>query len=230
VVIDLAHLLAGPAIEAYPVVTPETYRNMRCRQGLPHCRCVYCQADESNINVKVAWEAEQQLRPHRVHAHEFGSLSAALELAARVAREGYAKASAHGSMQSRAEETLKLGTQVQTTQRTDRESRETKLARQYVDVVRAVSRAFDEEQERRGLSQEQCVTIVLSTYDTSQPLSPEEWAETTGLSVRVIKSLLRHAREQATVSLCASGYIPRPRSRVGLDRAIDRRIAETGGK
>lgn len=229
VVYDMAHLLAGPALEPYPPITPTTWHNMRCRQGLAHCRCEYCTADELNINVKAAWEAEQQLRPHRVHAHEFGSLNAAMELAARVRRDGYSKSSAHGSMQSRAEETLKLGAQVQTTQRTDRDSLEIRRARQVVDIERAVQRAFDDEQERRGLTRDQCVTIMLSTYDATHPTKPEDWVDSTGLSVQAIKALLRHGRKAATIALSASGYIPRPRSRVGLDEAIEKRIAETGG-
>lgn len=220
---SVAHLLAGPPIEPYPDLEPGVWHRMRCRTG-SRCSCPFCLADTLNARALATWHAEQQARPHQKHQYEFGSVNAALEALLRWRLDGASARSSQGGIQSRAEETAKLGTQVQTTSRFDRDSIEIRRATWAADVEKACYRAFAEEQERRGLTQHQCVAITLSSIDSK--VTPAEWSERTGLTTRAVKALIRHGRELVTIELAAVGYIPRPRSRAGLDAKITRRAME----
>lgn len=244
----LAHLLAGPPIEAQPDMTPDLWRRMHCRTAVARgehsraeesepwshavtaqalrgqCRCEVCCVELDNARAKYDWEVEQDLRPHRKHAHEFGSPRAALELLARYRRVGTSTRSSLGSAQARAEETARLGTAVQTTVRADRESLEVRRVHMAADVERACLRAFAEEQARRGVPAGLCVQVLLDSVTDGS--SSEEWAERLGLTERAVKALVRHGMRQVTVELVCGGYIPEPRASAGLAEAIERRRAE----
>jgi hypothetical protein len=229
-VLSFARALAGPPIRPYPPLTPALYRTMRCRMGSGHCSCAFCQIDEGNINPLAAWTEEQQERPHRSYDCDFGSINAALTFAARWRREGpTARASAHGGMMSRAQETMRLGTQVQVTHRSDREALEIRRVAQVHDILRAVEYAFAEQAERRGLPLETCVDVVLAAFDEPAPLQPEEWAEATGLTPRALRELWLHGRRVAQERLALGEYVPTPRTRVRRLAKGDRWIAERWG-
>ncbi len=223
---DVLTLLSGPPIEPYPEMTPAAWQQMRCRKGMSHCSCRFCLVDDMNTRALANWQESQAIRPHMKHSHEFGSVNAALECLLRWRRDGASARSSQGGIQARAEETARLGTQVQTTARYDRDSIELRRATWATDIERACFRAFAEEQERRGLTSRECVAIVLSTVDAQNVVTPEQWAEHTGLTVSSVKGLVRHGRKALTIELAASGYIPRPRARAGLDRAIATRAQE----
>lgn len=256
---EMARLIAGPPVPPMPALTPELWASMDCKRGTlieegdvvslhPHrltpaawrelgcptrvmrCRCEVCQAEEQATPAMIAWSEEQQLRPHRKYEYQFGSLNAALELLARWRIDGPTTRSSHGSAQARAEESARLGTQVQTTLRTDRDSLETRRAIYVADIEHALRRAYAQEGDRRGLTLDLCMSIVLSVAST-RGLSVAAWAEQTGLSARAIRSLVSHGRRAMTVELVVGEYLPMPRDRAGLHRAIyerQREIEERG--
>lgn len=226
---EVAHLIGGPDVEAYPPLVPETYQPMRCRQRLVPCFCDYCQIDRRNARIKADWEAGQQLRPHREYEHDFGSVSAALELLLRWRQDGAQVRSQAGGIEARGKELAKLGMQVQTTVRLDREDLTTRRATQAVDVERACRRAYAEEQERRGLTVDQCVGLLLSSVDSAGPTASES-AEALGMTERSVKALISHGRRQVSVWLAATGYAPEPRVRSGLLGQVRRLRDEIGGE
>lgn len=222
---DLLALLSGPPVEPYPVLTPDVWRSMRCRawvatrngaQAMPRhwCRCEACVVDEANARPSADWQASQQARPHRKHAHPFGSVRAALEALLRYRQDGIGARSSQGSLQSRAQEAAQLGTQVQTTARHDRDPVELRRATAAVDIEKALRRAYAEEQARRELTVEQCIAIVLADVDSQRRTTDEEWAERTGITARAVREMRRHGIRQVQESLAADGYIPEPRRRV----------------
>lgn len=223
---DVARLIAGPPVESYPPLTPERWQAMRCLDGKRRCFCAYCELDRRNHAARVEWELEQDRRPHRRYDHPFGSVRAALESLVVWRQTGASVRSQAGSIEARGQELAKLGTNVQTTMRV-REDVDTRRATIAVDVERACLRAYAEPQARRGLNTaEQCVAILLDAMDDKGGHSAEWWSERTGLTVNAIRALIRHGIKQAKVELAASGYIPHPRSKEGLDEAIRRRRQE----
>lgn len=216
---DVASIISGPALVSYPPLDPKGWQSMRCRQGLARCRCEWCLTDEANAKAKADWEASQQIRPHRRYEHPFGSVNAALELLLRWKQDGAPNRSSHGSVQSRAQETARLGTQVQTTQHSDREDLTTRRATQAIDVERAVRFAYAEEQARRGLSPDVCATMLLDSVDPDGR-GVAWWAERLDVSESVVEGVVKHGRKWVTVRLAAVGYIPEPRARSGLGEAI----------
>lgn len=228
---DLATVIGGPPVESYPELTPDGWRSMRCRLDVEErkrrpCYCEWCLIDASNARVKADWEASQQVRPHRRYDHVFGSVNAALELLLRWKQDGAPNRSSHGSVQSRAQETARLGTQVQTTQHATREDITTRRATQAIDVERAVRFAYAEDQARRGLTEDVCATILLDSVDPDG-MGAVWWSERLGVTEEVIKGVVRHGRKRVTIRLAATGYIPEPRDRAGLGEEI-RRERERG--
>ena len=211
---DLAYLLAGPPVKPYPPLTPEIWHTMRCLEGRP-CRCEFCLTDEHNKRIKQEWEENQDARPHRRYEHEFGGALAALSFLCEWKKYGGAPRSHLGGVTSRLQETAELGTEVQTTLRADRESLETRRALMAVDVERACLWAYSEEQQRRGLTREQCVTILLDAVDVEKAERkvphPEEWAERTELSEAAIRRLVSHGVRMVGVRLGEAEYMPKPR-------------------
>lgn len=248
--LEVARTISGPSLEAVPPTTPDTWSRMRCRLAVSrgehsttpvaepwahvisaqtvrlHCTCDHCNADRDNAKAKIEWQLEQDHRPHRQYEHPFGSTRAAIELLGRWRVDGGSGRSAHGSIQARAQETAQLGTSVQTTRRTDRDSLDVRRVIMTTDVQRACERAFAERQARRGLTVETCVTILVDSIASNRDAA--WWAERLPPTERAIKALIRHGIKQVTVELAANGYIPRPRSSMGLDDAIERRRAEMG--
>lgn len=211
---DLAHVLAGPPVVRYPSLTRDVMHNAHCLRGMDPCHCELCGIDRHNVKAKAEWEADAQLRPHRVHEYDFGSSRAALEMLLRWRQDGPAARSSQGSIQSRAQETARLGAQVQTTQRYDRDSLEIRRAILATDVERACFRAFAEAQACRGLEDHHCVTILLDSVDATGR-GVEWWAECTGLSESAIKGLISHGMRMAQRYLFEAELIPRPRARRG---------------
>lgn len=224
---EVAHVICGPRTTPFPPLSPELWRDMRCLSGR-RCLCEVCQIDEANRTAWMAWEAEQQIRPHQRHAYPFGSVNAALELLLRWKQDGSAARSFHGSLMARGKELDDLGTFVQTTRRADREDLVTRRATYAHDVETACRWAFSEEQSRRGLEREQCVTVLLSSVDATAP-TPAQWAERWDVSERAIKALISHGRRAVKTWLAANDYTPSPRSRDGLDEDIRRLRERLGG-
>jgi len=235
---EILHVIGGPPVQPYPSLTPEIWRAMRCRLYVARreagesrgergatCFCDFCLIDASNARAKANWETEQQWRPHQRHAHPFGSVSAALELLARGG--GSSVRSSQGSMQARCEETARLGTQVQTTRRHDREDLAIRRVTYATDVDRAIARAYALPADRRGLTLAQCRALLLASVASDAP-TLEEQAEALGVSERIVRAVVRHGRRQVTIELAVSGYIPEPRARSGLLAAIERRRREIG--
>lgn len=229
---DVLRLIGGmgQTLPPKPTLTPDVWRSMRCRQegvqvGKPHCYCDLCSWEDETRKARADWLASDQNRPHRVHAHPFGSVRAALELLLRWRQDGASARSSQGGIQSRLTETASLGTQVQTTVRCDRDSLEVRRADMCADIEAACLRAYAEEQSRQGLTPAQCVTILLDGHDPEGKGSAW-WAERLELTERAVKSMVSHGRKVVTVDLVVSGYIPPPRSRDGLDEAIERRRRE----
>lgn len=219
--LDVATVVSGPAVVSYPPLSPDGWRSMRCRMGLERCRCEWCLTDEVNANAKAEWEQSQQVRPHRRYEFDFGGVNAALELLARWRRDGPSARSSHGSVQSRAQETARLGTQVQTTRRADRDDLVTRRAIQAADVERACVYAYQEDSARRGLRTSEAISVLLSSVVEDAP-SPDAWAERLGVSVPAIEGVARHGRKQVKVWLAANAYMPEPRAKDGLGPAIEK--------
>ena len=160
------------------------------------------------------WHQSQQLRPHRKHAYPFGSYRAALAFLAVWQRDGASARSHSGSVQARAEETAKLGTAIQTTLRTDRDSLEIRRAELAADVRKCVERAFASAESRRGFSLAWCVLVVLDSVR-------EEPVELEGDAL----SAQKHGRRAVQVELAAAELTPMPRSRRMVED-VERRLAE----
>lgn len=236
----LAYLIAGPLCMV-PALTPETWAQMECRKGRKGtpwahldaerppgrlaCHCPICDAERDGMRARMAWDSEQPNRPHRRHAHPFGSVSAALELLHRWRTDGPGARSAMGSLINRCEETARLGATVQTTQRHDRDDMLIRRADMAADIEAALRRVLRDEQLRRGLTAAQCEAVLLSTV-ARERVSAEQWAERTGLTPRAVRALIAQSRRRVTVELAAIGYVPEPRARDGLDVAIRKRRAE----
>jgi len=250
-------LIAGPPVIQYPDLRG-VWRHMRCRTGAytparcqvviddadrdgraltweeersvaGRCRCEVCSVDVDNTPILDRWSEEQQARPHRKHACPFGSRDAALELLLRWKQDGPSARSGIGGLIGRCEETARLGTNVQTTQRHDRDDLATRRAIYATDIERALRRAFAFEPDRRGLSVDQCLDVMLSTIDTTSPVAPEEWAERFGITHRAVVALIGHGRKRLTIELAVADYIPDPNERDGLGEEIRKRRAEIGG-
>ncbi len=208
---DIVAVIMGPPLVGYPELTPETWATMRCRQGLSHCSCGWCQADKANASAKQVWDESQQVRPHRRHPFPFGSVNAALELLLRWEVDGAPSRSSQGGLQSRAQETAELGTAVQTTVRADREDLATRRATQAVDIEAAVRYAYAEEQARRGLAVDVCATILLDSVD-AEGRGELWWAERLDVTESVVRGVIRHGRRHVAERLAAQEYIPQPRT------------------
>ena len=208
---DIAAVISGPRLVAHPELEPEAWASMRCRQGMAHCSCGWCQADKANARAKQEWSESQQVRPHRRYGFPFGSINAALELLLRWKADGVSARSSQGSLQSRAQETARLGAAVQTTVRTDREDLTTKRATQAVDIEHAVRFAYAETGVRRGQTADVCGTILLDSVDP-EGRGAEWWAERLDVSESSVRGIIRHGRKQATRWLADQGYIPEPRA------------------
>jgi hypothetical protein len=221
-VLSFARAIAGPPIVRYPALEPNTYITMRCRTDSGHCSCVFCRIDEANINARLEWDLEQQDRPHRTYACDFGSFNAAMSHYVGGAR---GLGSALGRMQTRAKELEALGTAVQTTQRHDRDSIEIRDLVKRRDVYLAMKHAFSDEQVRRGLAFDQCVLVMCGPF-WADPVQPEEWADEMGLTPRALRELWLHGRRRAEAWLAAVQYVPEPRVRVRRTEKGDRWIAE----
>lgn len=237
---EILHVIGGPPVQPYPSLTPEIWRAMRCRLYVARreagesrgergamCFCDFCLIDASNARAKANWETEQQLRPHRQHAHPFGSVNQALEAWARWTLNGASVRSSQGSLQARCLEIARLGTHVQTTRRHDREDLSIRRVTYATDVDRAIARAYAQPADRRGLTLAQCRALLLASVASDAP-SLEEQAEALGVSERIVRAVVRHGRRQVTIELVVSGYIPEPRARSGLLAAIERRRREIG--
>lgn len=252
----IAHVLAGPPVEPAPPLTREVWRAMDCRRGevvesaedvhlepqritprawsdagrpshAMRCACPVCEAEAVSLGAATNWEAEQQIRPHRTHAHEFGSRDAALQMLLRWRLDGPGTRSSAGTVIARLTEAARLEANVQTTQRFDREDLPIRRAQQATDVERMLRRAFAEPAERRGLTVEQCVEVVLTTVATERvPIA--RVAERVGLSVSAARALVKHARKVFTIEAAAAGYVPMPRAETGLVALVERRRAEMG--
>lgn len=218
---DVLAVIAGPPVERYPELTPELWASMRCARGQAHCRCIFCRIDEDNCGARAAWDHSQQIRPHRRYGHPFGSVNAALESLLRWQRDGASARSSAGSTQARAQETARLGVEVQTTVRADREDLTTRRATQAVDVERAVHRAYAQQSDRRGLGVGDCAAVLLDSV-SPEAIPVERWAERFDVTPNAIRGIIKHGRKWVTVSLAASGYIPEPHARVGLASEIER--------
>lgn len=210
----LCNLLLGPAVAPYPAITPDEWRLMQCRQygrELERCPCAWCDWERRYRGQCEQHDLSQQFRPHRRYACPFGSVGAALEHLLRVRRSAAGTRSWQGPLSDRAEQVLRLGTEVQTTQRFDREPLEIRRVDLAIDVERALERCFAEAAERRGLPLEACTALVLASIDSGEPRTPEAMSETTGLTVRAVKALLAHARRELAVRLAADGLVPEQR-------------------
>lgn len=251
----IAHVLGGPPVEPIPPLTREVWRAMYCRlgeliegetvyveprritprawadQGYPsralRCRCPVCEAEAASLGAVDNWQAEQQIRPHRTHDHEFGSRDAALTALVRWREDGPGTRSSAGAVVARLTEAARLEANVQTTQRYDREDLPIRRAGQATDIERMIRRAFVEPAERRGLTVDECVAVVLSTVASTR-VPATRVAEVTGLSVQAARTMIAHGRRVFTVEAAASGYIPMPRAETGLVPLIERRMVEMG--
>lgn len=237
VLLDLDSLLRWPKVERYPLITPESYRAMRCRTadamtpatfelearegGQPNryriCRCEFCEADERNaLEARKAHES-QQIRPHQKHAYPFGSYRAALSFLAAWQRDGASVRSHAGSMQARCSETALLGATIQTTLRTDRDSLEVRRAGLAVDVRRCLERAFADEQGRHGHSLASCMLLMLDSVSDAPVTAEDLGAERVAVQ--------RHGRRHVQIELAVAELTPWPRA-PRLVAEIERRRRE----
>lgn len=237
VLLSLDMLLRWSRVERYPAITPELYRSMRCRtqdaitpagydeaarDGVAPsryrvCRCEFCEIDARNASEVREMHESQQIRPHRKHAHPFGSYRAALT---ELLRPRAGVRSSAGSAAARAEETAKLGTHVQTTLRTDRDSLEIRRIDLAVDVRRCVERAFAEPQSRRGFSLRECVDMLLDTV-RDEP----RWDAIGEDRIALVRGVQRHGRKWAQIELAAADMTPEPRG-ARLCSEVERRRRE----
>lgn len=251
----LAHVLSGPPVSPPPRMTPELWRSMDCRRGelvedgdtariearritprawldkgrparALRCQCPACEAEALDLPALDNWHAEQQVRPHRAYDCDFGSRDAALQALLRWRQDGPGARSNTGAVVSRLTESARLGATVQTTVRV-REELPTRRADQAADLERFLRRAFAEESERRGLSVDECVEVMLATV-ADRRVPATLIAERFGLSVAAARSLIAHGRRIFTIEAAASGYIPPPRAETGLLPLIEKRMSEMG--
>lgn len=251
----IAYVLAGPPVESAPDLR-ESWRAMDCRRGevvesaedthveprrmtprawsdagrpshAMRCACPVCEWEAASLGVVDTWAAEQQVRPHRRHTCDFGSRDAALQFLVRWREDGPGSRSNAGSVIARLTEARRLEANVQTTQRFDREDLPIRRAQQAVDVERLLRRAFRESAERRGLTVEECVAVVLTTVAVER-LPATRVAEVAGLSVAATRAMIAHGRRQFTIEAAAEGLIPMPRAETGLVPLVERIVAERG--
>ena len=219
-----AIILRGPVVAPYPLITPDTWADMRCRiyEAGQHCRCPWCVWERKYRGAVDEWRlCQERFRPHQRYPLPFGSLSAALEALLR-SRGGASVRSQAGSLIDRATSINDLGTSVQTTRRYDRADRTTRDADDAVDVERAVIHAYTSEQARRGLPTAACVCILLSSVDARDASQPATWARHLGVTTATVIGVVRSGRRGATIDLAARRLIPEPRARPTL-RATERR-------
>lgn len=227
-------VLRGPVVEPYPIaIAPDEWVQMGCvRHGMPmeRCGCAWCAWERQYRGRVDEWERSQSLRPHRRYDHPFGSLAAALSFLARWRRDGAMLRSSTGNASARLEAVARLGTEVQTTQRFDRDSLEVERAGFSVTIESALRRALRDEQRLRGLAPDVAEAALLTSVDESlgDEAHPAAMAERLGLTERAMKALLASTRRALTVDLAARGVIPEPRDRAGLRGEIADRRAEIG--
>jgi hypothetical protein len=226
--------LKGPVVEPYPfAISHDEWVLMSCRMhGAPieRCGCVWCAWHRRHKERMENWYLSQNHRPHRKHEHPFGSLAAALSFFVRWRRDGSSLRSSTGSAGARLEAVARLGAEVQTTQRFDRDSLEVERAGVACDIEAAIGRALADEQMRRGLSVGDAYDALLTSLDESagDAAHPAALAEFAAMTERAMRSMLAAARRALTVDLAARGIIPEPRERVGLAREIEMRRREIG--
>ena len=228
----VADVLCGPAVETYPVtIASDEWRMMSCRMhgaALERCGCQWCAWERRWRGAVDDWQRSQSLRPHLRHQHPFGSIAAALSFYARWRRDGASLRSSTGSATARLEAVAKLGVEVQTTQRFDRDSLEVDRAGYAVIIEDCIAEALSDEQRRRGLAAATALAALLSSLDESDASHPAALAERVGLTERAMRGMLASTRRALTVDLAARGMIPEPRSQAGMGREIAARRAEIG--
>ncbi len=233
-----ANFIRGPVTDEQPPLTFDTWRSMRCLldQRVPTseadmltdpacCKCPHCRWQARNGAIVANWRLSCEQRPHRLYAHPFGSVGAAL--ASTHQPDGAPLRSSMGSLSSRLTEIAALGTAIQTTVRHDRDPAETRRADLTIDVERCVVHACSREDVRGVVSTGAAIRLVTSSAQDGY--EPEAHAEPLGVSTAAVRGVVSRARKRVTVELAARDLIPEPRARTKLGPEITKRRVELAG-
>lgn len=206
-------VICGPAVEPYPVLTPEAWAEMRCRDGR-RCRCDFCAWEERNRKRVIDWERAQALRPQAAKPYPFGSDADAAEKLMTHARDGASAPSYFGAMLSQARDEASLGARVVRAPSSGRDPAGLYHAGLRADVHRCYIAACSRDDVRVGTSTHEAIRVTLAAQlghevpDESQPLA-------------------RRARRAVRVELAARDLTPPPPSRAArMVQAVEARRAE----
>ena len=206
-------VLAGPATEAYPLLTPELWARMRCREGR-RCVCDYCQWDERNRKRVDDWTRAQSLRPSPQKPYPFGSDADAASKLEAYARDGATAPSYLGPCLDRVRDEAALGARVVRAPGSGRDPAGIYHAGLRADVHRCYVAACSSESVRQGASTADAIRVTLAVQ-----LGHEVGEEHAALAKR--------GRWATKVELAARELTPPPPAKAArMARAVEARREE----
>jgi len=211
-----AGVIAGPVVDAFPRMTPDTWLAMDCARSesaprRARCACDFCTWEKRNRKRVDDWTRADTLRPQPRKEAPFGSDADAVEKLATHARDGAPAPSYFGPMLSRARDEASLGVRSARPEGASRDPAGLYYAGLRCDVWLAYTVACSPEDVRRGASTADTVRAAMA-FAVGEPVADG--------------SLARRARRAARVELAARGLTPDPPPRAAtMVRAVEARRA-----
>ena len=224
----VAGVIAGPALtEPYPALTPEDWRDMRCRESgtVDGCWCRFCRWETANRARITDWERASSLRPQPRHPSPFGSVGDAIARTMAWRTDGAALESSTGRQLDRLRDEATSGVKAHVGNRADREPRSAYLAGRAVDVERALVRCCSVEERRRGLPTWTYVRVLVASF-VAPAWDAEVEAEGLAVSLSIVRGLVRDGRKAMAIELAAREIVPAPTRPSALVREVEMRRAE----
>lgn len=210
-------VIAGPVCEPYPILTPETWAAMRCRDGR-RCHCEFCLWETVNRPRVQDWNRAQALRPQERKPYPFGSDADAASKLAAYARDGASAPSYIGPMLDRTRDEATLGARVVRSPSAGRDPAGLYHAGLRVDAWRAYVTACSREEVRVGASTAETIRVTLA-------------AQLGGALEDDATALARRGRYAVKVELAARDLTPPPPARATrMCRAVEARRAELAAR
>lgn len=191
-------VIAGPAVEPLPLLTPDVWQEMRCRDGRG-CRCAFCSWEERNRKRCDDWARAQALRPQPQKPFPFGSDSDAAEKLRAYAQDGASAPSYMGPMLDRTRDEASLGARVVRSPSSGRDPAGLYHAGLRADVHRCYVAACSSADVRQGATTAETIRVTLAV---------QLGAEVEGDAAK----LARRGRRAVKVELAARDLTPSPRS------------------
>jgi hypothetical protein len=206
-------VVSGPAVTPYPAMTPETWADMRCRDGR-RCHCDFCVWETRNRPRVQDWARAQSLRPQPRKPHPFGSDGDVASKLEAYARDGATAPSYMGPMLDRTRDEAALGARMARDTGGSRDPAGIYHAGLRADAWRCYLAACSGESVRQGASTAETVRVTLL-------------AQLGGDVPEALTSLARRARWAVRVELAARELIPAPPVKATrMCRAVEARRAE----